>query len=349
MTIKKIISIFLLNTLIGLLLFAYLYYSHLGIFPTWVDDWLSFIYVAIGANFIGYIISILNIGLNKIPFWKTKIGLRFILGLAVNYTSILLLIYFCLYCFVNISGISNSLGYVFNEYSEIVARVYILSMVLVILLVVSDFLIYSYKYYSQGQLKTARLSREQKELQLEALKTQLSPHYLFNSLNTVSSLIYKDQKQSEEYIRKLASTYKYILESDEKPLIKLKKEINFIKDYCYLLKIRFGDSFSFYIDVFKNCENLLIPPISVQILVENAVKHNVFDSESPLHVDIVTNNNSVFVRNKILKSPKERESFKIGLSNIKKRYEVFTDTNIKITKTDFFQVELPLLKSEFNG
>ncbi|PLX16456.1 MAG: hypothetical protein C0597_07990 [Marinilabiliales bacterium] len=222
-------------------------------------------------------------------------------------------------------------------------------MVLDILYVVFDFLIYSYKYYSQGQIQNAMLVRKQMQLQFEALRTQLSPHYLFNSLNTISSLLYKDENHTEDYIRKLANTYQYILASDRKQLISLKDEIDFIQDYCYLLKIRFGEAFRYHIKIDEELLNWTIPPMSIQILVENAVKHNVFDDDNPLVVDIVSSNHMAYVRNKIMKSPANRESFKIGLSNIKKRYSVFTDKKVNVIKNDFFKVELPLLKPNKNG
>lgn len=349
MQIRKIISISIVNTFLGLILYSYLHYSQLGNFPNYSDNWFLFLYLLFGANIVGFAIVAVNTVLNKIPFWRNKIGLRFIFGIVVNYAVILTLVFICLWLYLKLSELNYTIKALLEEYNEIKLRVYILILVLDILYVIFDFLIYSYKYYSQGQIQNARLSRRQMELQFEALRTQLSPHYLFNSLNTISSLIYKDVNQTEEYIRKLANTYQYILESDKKQLISLKEEIDFIKDYCYLLNIRFGKAIKVYIDVDKYFSEYLLPPISIQILVENAVKHNVFDDDEPLEVDIIATDNMIYVKNKILKAPASRESFKIGLGNIKKRYEVFTNKKIKITKNEFFTVELPLLKPKTNG
>ena len=112
-----------------------------------------------------------------------------------------------------------------------------------------------------------------------------------------------------------------------------------------MIDIRFGKAFKVHFDVDKSSSEYLIPPLSIQILVENAVKHNVFDDELPLEVDITTKDKMVYVKNRILRTPNSRESFKIGLGNVRKRYEVFTNKKIKITKDAFFTVELPLLKS----
>lgn len=344
MQIRKYIILFFVNTVLGVVLYSYLFYSQTGAFPQIFGDWFLLSYIILGSNVLGFSIAIINSSLNKILFWQKKIGLRFIFGLIINYLVFIAIIYVLVFGYINFAKLNYSMNNLLEEFPEITIRVYILILILDILLVVSDFLIYSYKFYSQGQVKIARLQREQLELQFEALKTQLSPHYLFNSLNTISSLIYKDVNQTEEYIRKLAGTYKYILDSDQIPLISLKKEIEFVKDYCYLLHIRFGKSLRVYFDIQKIFEKMQIPPISIQILIENAVKHNVFDDDNPLDVDIITKKNSVFVKNKILKTPANRESFKIGLGNIRKRYEVFTDKRIRITKNDCFEVELPLLK-----
>ena len=349
MQIRKIISAFFINTILGLVLYSYLYYSELGEFPAFFKDWVLIIYLVIGANIIGLTLILVNSVLNKIPFWRKKIGFRFVVGIFINYISIFILVALFIWIYLRLNQLNYTLKALLEEYNEIKIRTYILILVLDILYVVFDFLIYSYKYFSYGQIQNAKLERKQMQLQFEALKTQLSPHYLFNSLNTVSSLIYKDVHQTEDYIRKLAKTYQYILASDKKQLISLKEEVEFIKDYSFLLKIRFGKAFKTHIDIDVNLLENLIPPISIQILVENAVKHNVFDDDQPLEVDIIAMNDIVYVKNKILKAPSGRESFKIGLSNIRKRYNVFTDKKIKIIKDDYFKVELPLLKPGKNG
>lgn len=349
MQIKRIILNFILNTLIGLLLYSYLYFSELGDFPDLLNDPIFLICMIIGANIIGYSVYFINSLLNRFTIWRKKIGVRLMLGMLINYLSILLILYICTFIYILLFKVNLSVGQLMQDFSEITVRIYILTLVLVILLVVSDFLIYSYKFYSQEQIQIARLKREQLELQFEALRTQLSPHYLFNSLNTISSLIYKDVIQAENYIRKLAGTYKYILDSDKISLITVKEEIAFIKDYCYLLDIRFGSSFKANFNINEKCDELFIPPISIQILVENAVKHNVFDENDPLIVDISSEYNSLIVKNRVMKSPSDRESFRIGIGNIRKRYEVFTDKEIKIEKNEFFQVKLPLLKTDSNG
>ena len=349
MQIRKLITAFFINTILGLVFYSYLYYSEIGEFPAFFENWRLQIYILVGANVIGYLILLVNSLLSRIPFWLKKIGLRFVLGIIVNYATIIVSILILLWVYLKVTNLNISIPELLQDYNDIKIRVYILALVLDILFVVFDFLIYSYKYYSYGQVQNAKLERKQMQLQFEALRTQLSPHYLFNSLNTVSSLIYKDQHQTEDYIRKLAKTYQYILASDKIKLIPVSKEIDFIKDYCFLLNIRFGDAFRFEISINQELDQWFIPPMSIQILIENAVKHNVFDDDNPLKVFISTQNQSISVKNRVMREPANKESFKIGLSNIKKRYRVFTDKNIKVSKDTYFKVELPLIKPDWNG
>jgi len=193
------------------------------------------------------------------------------------------------------------------------------------------------------QIESERQIRKQIELQFEALKTQLSPHYLFNSLNTISLLIYKDQQLAEKFIRKLALTYQYILDSHEKKLVPIKEEIEFIHAYTYLIKVRYEESFQIDIKIDPVIERALIPPLSIQILIENAVKHNVLSNEEPLTVTIKNNNSFLIIENNILKNPSTQHSFRIGHNNIINRYQYFTDKKIAITKSDKYTVQLPVI------
>lgn len=349
MQIRKIITVFFISTILGLVFYSYLYYSEIGEFPAFLDNWKLQIYIVVGANMIGVLVLLVNSLLSRIPFWLKKFGLRFVLGIIINYVTIIVSIVILLWIYIKVTNLNTSIPELLQDYNEIKIRVYILVLVLDILFVVFDFLIYSYKYYSYGQVQNAKLERKQMQLQFEALRTQLSPHYLFNSLNTISSLIYKDQHQTEDYIRKLAKTYQYILASDKIKLIPLCEEVDFIKDYCFLLNIRFGDAFMYEINIDQGLDQWFVPPMSIQILIENAVKHNVFDDDNPLKVFISAQAQSISVKNKVMKEPTNKESFKIGLSNIKKRYRVFTDKSIIVSKDTHFKVELPLIKPDRNG
>jgi two-component system, LytTR family, sensor kinase len=205
-------------------------------------------------------------------------------------------------------------------------------------------LLYSYQHYSIAQIENLQSERKQLELQFEALKSQVSPHYLFNSLNTISSLIVKDTPSAEQFIRRLAQTYQYILDTQNKPFVLLKEEVEFVKSYYYLLRIRFQQQLDVEINLPSGIMSSKIPPLTLQMLVENAVKHNPLSSDKKLFIYITAQDNK-FVRVINTKTGKVDSvaSFKVGLENIKRRYQFFTDTGIDIKDDEKFTVSLPVI------
>jgi len=178
---------------------------------------------------------------------------------------------------------------------------------------------------------------------LRALKDQLSPHYLFNNLNTISSLIYKDKSLAEAYIRKLAGSYQYTLETYDKSLVSLKEEMKFVKAYEYMLKTRFQDQIEIdYLIPDEQMESQL-PPLSIQMLVENAAKHNQLSKENPLKIEIGGDHKYLWVKNNKTKSPGGIQSFKIGLSNINARFKLLSSKEIIVENKEDFLVKLPLI------
>jgi LytS/YehU family sensor histidine kinase len=210
--------------------------------------------------------------------------------------------------------------------------------------------LYSYKQYAVTQIESIQSERKQLELQFEALKGQISPHYLFNSLNTISSLIYKDPQSAEQFVRRLAQTYQYILSTQSKKYVTLAEEIDFVQSYYYLLKIRFQQALTVEINLPASIMASQIPPLTLQMLVENAVKHNSINPDNPMFIYISALDNTQLRISNTKNEPKElAPSFKIGLENIKKRYEFFTDRKIEITDADKFMVSLPILLSKTTG
>src|SRR6204780_425241 len=152
------------------------------------------------------------------------------------------------------------------------------------------------RVYNLSTVEQLNIAKAQAEL--EALKNQIDPHFIFNSLNTLSYLITKDPLNARLYNDTLARVYRYILSNKEKDLVLLKEEVEFISNYFYLLKIRFGDAISMVIEITDlGSENYLIPPISLQALVENAIKHNEFSEKKPLTINVSISADYVIVRN----------------------------------------------------
>jgi hypothetical protein len=178
----------------------------------------------------------------------------------------------------------------------------------------------------------------------ESLKSQLDPHFLFNSLNVLTSLIGENPDQAEKFTTKLSKVYRYVLEQRNKDLVPIQEELRFAKTYMQLLGMRFEDAIQFNIPDNISNDTLKMVPLSLQLLLENAVKHNVVSSSKPLVISIYEENNHLIIENNI--NPKEAigKSTKVGLQNIADRYGLITDRSVKIENNNTtFKVSLPLL------
>lgn len=184
------------------------------------------------------------------------------------------------------------------------------------------------------------------EAELEALKSQLDPHFIFNSLNTLSYLITSAPQSARLYNDTLAKVYRYILSNKDRDLVLLKEELDFIGNYFYLLKIRFAEGINMNIEISDLAsEDFLIPPISLQTLVENAIKHNEFSEKHPLDIQIDVLANHIIIQNPVRPKEQAAPSNKIGLKNLDNRYKLITQKRIVIENNfKHFSVKLPLLK-----
>ena len=178
----------------------------------------------------------------------------------------------------------------------------------------------------------------------ESLKNQIDPHFLFNSLNVLTSLIGENPKQAERFTTKLSKVYRYVLEQRNKELIPLEEELKFARTYMELLQMRFEDAIQFDIPTTISNEELKIVPLSLQLLLENAVKHNVVSSNKPLKLRIYEENGALMIENNINHKEAIGKSTKVGLRNITDRYNLLTKRNVEITNDGVvFRVSLPLL------
>lgn len=202
-----------------------------------------------------------------------------------------------------------------------------------------------FEEWKRSEIKTERLQKQNLESHLATLKNQLSPHFLFNSLNVLSTLIHQDPKLAEKFINRLSLVYRYLLDNKDKEVINLDTELDFIKSYVFLLKIRFGENLNITINV-NDQVDAMVPPMAVQMLLENAIKHNIIAEKKPLDIQVlVTDDNYLAVSNNLqIRSDKSR-STNVGLGNIRRRYEFLTNKEVEITQTqDEFIVKIPLLK-----
>ncbi|MEZ4903726.1 MAG: histidine kinase [Spirosomataceae bacterium] len=182
------------------------------------------------------------------------------------------------------------------------------------------------------------------DVKYQNLVSQLNPHFLFNSLATLESLIYSDQRLAVKFLSQLTRVYRYVLTTRNAPLVPLLEELNFIKDYADLLQTRFGKGLQVIVNVSPQYHERRIVPVVLQILIENATRHNITDIDSPLIIQIGVTDDRLFVENnlqkKVILETKRQEALK-SLSNL---YAYFSDVAIEIQQTqDTFRVSLPLI------
>ncbi|MDQ4139735.1 MAG: histidine kinase [Bacteroidota bacterium] len=209
--------------------------------------------------------------------------------------------------------------------------------------------VYESIYYLQEWKKSVQvaenLEKRNLQSQLESLKNQVSPHFLFNSLNTLSGLIEEDSKRAIRFVDELSHIYRYLLQSNEKELISLNEEIDFIQAYFYLLQTRFEKGIFLSIEVAPELRVTLIPPLTLQILVENAVKHNIISEATPLHIRIYSSGSeNLIIENNLQKRSTPVFSNKMGLVNISAKYHLLNQPEITIRETkSLFQIQIPLI------
>ena len=207
--------------------------------------------------------------------------------------------------------------------------------------------IYLSEQWKASILEKEQLKRENIASQLEGLRSQVNPHFLFNSLNTLAYMIPEDADQSVKFVQKLSKVYRYILEIRDKQLISIAEEINFLHSYVFLLRERFGENLCVTIEVPEYIYQAKILPLSMQLLFENAIKHNVISQSKPLHIRVYLENGKLIVSNNFQPKRQTGTSTKVGLQNIKNRYAFFTSKEVEILAGENeFSVHLPILSPQ---
>ncbi|MBS4035388.1 MAG: histidine kinase [Ignavibacterium sp.] len=223
----------------------------------------------------------------------------------------------------------------------------LITAVINIILIIGLEAIIWFKRNQKSLVKTEKLERENSEIKFETLKSQLNPHFLFNSLNVLSSLIKKDSDKAQNFVDEFSSVYRYTLDVIEKPVVELKEELDFAKSYLFLQKIRFDNAVDMEIKVDASKLNYLVPPLAVQTLLENAFKHNKATADSPLKIKIHNENDLLVVINNHQPKIKGADSKGVGLNNLNKRYELLGEIlpQYSVTEKEYV-AKIPLIKPE---
>lgn len=216
-----------------------------------------------------------------------------------------------------------------------------------IILILVDIGIQFYKSLQSTLLETEKYKTETAIAQLQNLKNQINPHFLFNNLSILSALVYKGDRKAIEFINEFSQVYRYALSNEKVELVSLQEELDFLAHYFYLLSIRFDKAIDFNLSIENQQKQLLILPMCLQMLVENVIQHNEISLKNPLKISIYTINSSIIIENKIQLRRIKEASSKIGLENIKRRFSYFSDDAVQVINDEnYFKVILPLISKK---
>lgn len=325
--VRKLLLIAAICTPLGVLFLMYLHFSSSGKLPSLVEHYAFSILI---MNAFGGLAYLVDRWLDARISWREYFITRLLCGLLAN--------------MILIIPLAVTLAVKFTSaFEPDSVKIAVLLMISLFIYEIAYGWFFSFRYYAHTQVERLRLERWQLELQFESLKTQISPHFLFNCLNTISSLIYKDAQLTEEFIRRMADTFQYVLKNHKQKFVTLHEEIEFVKAYHYLLRVRFEDHFRLEINLPKEILQTPLPPLTLQLLVENAVKHNHVSKEDPLVVTITCHKDQLRVANTKMQALTLASGFSIGLENIRQRYAFFTQEPVTIVNEEQFEVWLPIL------
>lgn len=343
---KNFTWIVLRTAVLFVVLFIYLHYSETAQLPDFEENLSGIAISIIIGSLIAISLYVLNRRLDRWIPWRSNFTARLMAGYTSNVATATVITLGIGYAVMETFGPSVFWPEFSRQDEDLLMKVIILYLTSLFIYNVVYAILFSYQHYTVAQIENVQRDRRQLELQFEALKSQISPHYLFNSLNTISSLIFKDLPSAEQFIRRLALTYQFILNTQHKRYVKLREELDFLESYYYLLRIRFQQQLEVEINIPQNLMDSKIPPLTLQMLVENAVKHNPVTTDKKLFIYISALDNTYLkVVNTKTGVRDHVTSFQIGLENIQKRYQFFTSRPIQVRDEEKFSVSLPLILS----
>lgn len=218
---------------------------------------------------------------------------------------------------------------------------YSLASIIINSIFITDYFIDQWKL---SLVKTERLEKEKTQVQFDNLKNQLNPHFLFNALTSLNSLIFENQTLASQFLQHLSKVYRYVLQNKDKNFVSVQTELDFIQNYVFLLRTRFESALTITFRIDAHSKDKAIVPVTLQILIENALKHNIVDKDRPLSIRIETNDEYLVVSNNLQVRKLVETSNKQGLENLKSLYAFFTDKPVLIASNDTeFSVSVPLV------
>ena len=224
---------------------------------------------------------------------------------------------------------------------------YLVAVIITFIVTLSIHAFYFYKAYNESKVKEQKIIANTANAQFESLKNQIDPHFLFNSLNVLSSLIEENPENAQRFTTSLSKIYRYVLEQKDKELVTVQEELKFAKTYMNLLKMRFENSISYELPEDFDNEEAKVVPLSLQLLLENTIKHNVVSEQKPLHIRIYINDNYLIVENNLQKKEVLQDRRGVGLQNIVNRYALISERKVLIDENaNCFKIKIPILTKQ---
>ena len=310
-----------------------------------IDFLIEFGFYQLYAFVLGYSNTLLFTYMEKLKWKKEELLKRIVIGI-VSSTIITLL---GLFLIRMITALSLK-GLTFKVFisNETISN-YVFGLWVTLTIVIIFHLAYFYNKYQQNKIKEQKVIAGTASAKFDALKNQLDPHFLFNSLNVLTSLIEENPENAQKFTTSLSKVYRYVLEQKNKELVTVNEELEFAKIYMSLLKMRFEDSIVFNMPPQASNPESKVVPLSLQLLLENAVKHNMVTSSKPLHIKIYETAGNLVVENNLQPKQIVKKSSGVGLNNIMQRYDLLTNKKVLINKeTSRFAVSIPMLTKQIS-
>lgn len=292
----------------------------LFIFVIWIVQWL-------GNEGLSH-------GLDRLISWTERPALRLLAGIAGMIVFTVGAVWLVSWMFIWLSDVN------IGDMSVMIYSAIAITAIITTILTSRAFFL----NWRQLSINAEKLERENIQARYEALRNQVNPHFLFNSLNALTNLIHEDQTRAVHFVQQLSQVYRYLLDTRDREVVPLKTEIEFLKAYVYLQEIRFGNKLKVNIQV--NEESGGVAPLSLQLLVENAIKHNVVSQEQPLMIRVYQEGQTLVVENSLqLRDVPATGSSGVGLQNIRKRYQFLHSQPVEVVSdSGRFVVRLPILE-----
>ena len=340
---KKALNLLYINIIVSLFIFLID-----GGEKTFERYSVTFLISGMYTFFIGLGNGFLNDYLDSKFSWTDETRKRTIAAIVGTLLMNIALVYFCNYLnFIVIQG-KNPEKF-FNGEMNFINWFFINFAIMISAIGHARGFMAAWKNSTKKEVVEQKLIAKSANAQFESLKNQLDPHFLFNSLNVLDSLIEENPVQAQRFTNSMSKIYRYVLEQKDKELVSVEEEIDFAKTYCELLKTRFEDAVTFDFNISEEDKKGFVVPLSLQLLLENSIKHNFATSSKPLNIKIFTEKGNLIIENNLQTRELPNTSTGVGLANIVSRYNLLTERNVFVEKSEaFFRVKLPILTEKLN-